>query len=129
MIMMKRSELDSLLKDAVATGIKQCINEGIIIGMTPKYKQKLKSVKDATQYYTIKDLCELWNICPSTVWRYEQRNIITGIRLANNGGKVLFDKSVIDSMTPPRYTHEETQEDLDLKDMIMFDVDSEYLND
>lgn len=125
MIVMKKSELDSLLQTAVSNGIRQCIDEGVVIGVTPRYNKKVKTVRESKKYYTANELCKLWSISPSTLWAYEKRGIIQGIRREGTR-KVLFDKKTIDSMDSPRYIHSDSPIDNIPNNEYTFGVDSDF---
>lgn len=125
--MMEKAELSTLLQNAVVMGIKRCINEGVVIGITPKYQQRIKTAQDMKKFYTPKQVCDLWNISYATLWRYENRGIIRGIR-QNGSNKVLFEKEEIDGIESPRYRHEESSVTEGFENVTLFNIDPDYMN-
>ena len=47
------------------------------------------------EYLTNKQLCELLNVCRSTLWRWEKEGVVKPIRIR---GRVMFARSDIDKM-------------------------------
>lgn len=82
-VLIKRSDLIEMLREVVNEAIDQLRND---LGGADNIRK---------DYYTVKELCEMWSVSVGTLWRHEKMGHLHPKRI---GRRVLFLKEEIDKI-------------------------------
>lgn len=87
LVLIKRSDLVEMLREVVNEAVDQLRSD---LGSADNIRK---------DYYTVKELCEMWSVCVGTLWRHEKMGHLHPKRI---GRRVLFLKEEIDKINSLR---------------------------